>query len=382
MSTAPGGIKIVISWRRNCPSAGTVHRIYDRLAERFGPETIFFDLENMQEGNFPTQISVAISQATVLLVVVGRDWAGTDGGVERITRTEPKKDWVRQEIEVAYEKYIRAKKKTKTKGMTLFAISVDGAVVPKRPELEKVPCLKHLIYNHALPVTSNRDLSGIDQVLNRLAQYVPRKPKGGEPPARPQGDPAYWPLRVSLFAIVLCVAVIGLLLVNGPNRPSGAKRDEPAPPQKQEPSPPPPDTDEPKKDGLVPLGIGTAISTQAATKDEPKKEEPKKDARVPAVFRVTGFNLEVELGPGRVLKGGLGQRTRLKDGALVSTDPLSGFAVVGIAPADIERLVEVVVTQDGKEFVADPFEYGDGAAYVPGEASKEQPAVFKLYLKK
>ena len=65
-------IKIVISWRRDCPSAGTVHRIYDRLAERYGKDAVFFDMESMREGNFPNQIGKAISHARVLLVIIGQ----------------------------------------------------------------------------------------------------------------------------------------------------------------------------------------------------------------------------------------------------------------------------------------------------------------------
>ncbi|HZZ80145.1 MAG TPA: toll/interleukin-1 receptor domain-containing protein, partial [Gemmataceae bacterium] len=165
---AQTNFKIVISWRRSCPSAGSVHRIYDRLSDRYGKEAIFFDLESMRVGNFPDQISQAIGHASVLLVLVGKEWAGKDGAIDRIM--DPR-DWVRQEISAAYERY----RKNKETSIKLIVVSIDKAIVPRHPDLEAVPSLKHLVFNHALPISGDRELGGIDKLIECLDKHVPAK---------------------------------------------------------------------------------------------------------------------------------------------------------------------------------------------------------------
>ncbi len=367
--------RIVISYRRNCPSVGTTFRIYDKLAERYGPQAVFFDQSNLTEGNFPLQIRQAIDRAAVLLVVVGRDWAGTDSGTDRIL--DPR-DWVRQEVQHAYNCYQRSKRRGRGHARPrLVCVSVDGAMVPDRPTLRGVACLKHLIFNNALQVASNRELTGMANLLLRLDVYVPpqssaaTRPTVDELVARlnaivPQPPARRWVIPAFVGALVVAVIALATAVLLIPK------------PQTDPTTPTMPTSTPPTTAGSEP-----AKTTPTSPNGSPPAEPPSEPAsdRVPAKFRVTGFTLAIDTPDGGVIRGGLGQETREKGGALVTTHPQSGFALLGVTLDDLAKLV-VVVNQDGGDLIAEPSEYRDGYAYVPGEASKEKPATITLYWKK
>jgi hypothetical protein len=56
-------------------------RIRDRLADRYGDEAIFIDIDNIPFGkDFRVHISEAIVQSDILLVIVGQRWVGAGRG--------------------------------------------------------------------------------------------------------------------------------------------------------------------------------------------------------------------------------------------------------------------------------------------------------------
>src|SRR5437899_7802810 len=90
--------RIAISYRRS-DSAASAGRIADRLASRYGKESVFIDVDSVPVGtNFREYIQQAWSRMDVLIVVVGRQWLGE---TEDAVRIHERMDPVRLEVETA-----------------------------------------------------------------------------------------------------------------------------------------------------------------------------------------------------------------------------------------------------------------------------------------
>ena len=65
---------IFISYRRE-DSIAYAGRLFDRLADRFGEERIFMDIDTMKVGlDFVEQIQNAVQSCDVLIAVIGKSW--------------------------------------------------------------------------------------------------------------------------------------------------------------------------------------------------------------------------------------------------------------------------------------------------------------------
>jgi hypothetical protein len=66
--------KIAISYRRS-DSQDITGRIFDRLSQQYGRDTVFRDIDSIKPGiDFRTQIADALTATDVLLVIVGPRW--------------------------------------------------------------------------------------------------------------------------------------------------------------------------------------------------------------------------------------------------------------------------------------------------------------------
>jgi hypothetical protein len=94
-------MKIAISYRR-ADSAGIAGRVLDHMARRYGPTSVFIDIDDIPYGmDFRSHIRDTLSETAVLLALVGMDWAGkSDRTTARIMAPD---DPVRVEIEIALE---------------------------------------------------------------------------------------------------------------------------------------------------------------------------------------------------------------------------------------------------------------------------------------
>ena len=91
--------RISISYRR-ADTAGITGRIFDRLKQHYGPDSVFIDIDSMRMGrNYKTQIDAALSTTDVLLIIVGRQWLGPRP--EGSNRILDENDPVRLEVEAA-----------------------------------------------------------------------------------------------------------------------------------------------------------------------------------------------------------------------------------------------------------------------------------------
>src|SRR6185436_1527964 len=96
---------IFLSYRRT-DAAGHAGRLYDRLVERFGENSVFKDLDSMEPGaDFGEVIEATVARCDALIAVIGRDWLAPDE--EGLRRLDAPDDWVRLEIGNALKRNVR-----------------------------------------------------------------------------------------------------------------------------------------------------------------------------------------------------------------------------------------------------------------------------------
>ena len=181
--------KVFISYRRD-DAAGFSHAIHDRLVEFLPDERVFMDVLGIETGaDFSKRLEAALAECSVLLVLIGKRWAGSDesGG----SRLQDPQDWVRLEVASALRR-----------GVTVIPVLLDGASMPAERTLSEE--LRPLTRLNAVDVRTSRfdadvwDLSG--SVMKALGETWP--------PAEPGA--AIYAAVSSLYAFL---AGAGLLLV-------------------------------------------------------------------------------------------------------------------------------------------------------------------------
>lgn len=149
--------KIAISYRRS-DSQDITGRVFDRLVEHFGKDTVFRDIDNIRPGiDFRKQIADALRTAEVLIVVVGPRWLGRSKGGE--VRMDNEADPVRIEVETALGR-----------GIPVIPLLVGGSTMPTTPQLPG--SLRDFAYRHAVTVDGGRDfdhhVAGLVRALDEL----------------------------------------------------------------------------------------------------------------------------------------------------------------------------------------------------------------------
>ena len=170
---------IFVSYRR-ADSAATCGRIYDRLADRFGRDAVFKDVDSIPAGvDFRTHVSNILDQCALQLVVIGAHWLSvTDASGAR--RLDDPLDLVRIEVETALQRNI-----------PVIPLLVDGAAMPAEAGLP--PSLRPLAYRNALPVRYDPDFNtDLARVLAAIERLVPASdaPAWIPPPAPPMQLPS------------------------------------------------------------------------------------------------------------------------------------------------------------------------------------------------
>ncbi len=147
---------IFISYRRQ-DSAGFTHTLGKKLAERFGEDSIFRDLEDIEAGNdFVVEIEEAVSSCKVLIAIIGPHWSNIKNK-QGTRRLENPHDFVRLEIESALKREI-----------PVLPVTVNGAAWPPAeilPESLQV-LLRHQA--HDLSDKQGRWDYDVDQLIKRL----------------------------------------------------------------------------------------------------------------------------------------------------------------------------------------------------------------------
>lgn len=118
-----GSDNIFLSYRRT-DSPYVSGRIYDRLAQHFGPEKVFKDVDSIPLGiDFKEHLDRMVTKCEVLLVVIGEKWvtAKSENGQRRL---DDPNDFVRIEISSALKRDI-----------PIIPLLVQGAIIPTIDEL-------------------------------------------------------------------------------------------------------------------------------------------------------------------------------------------------------------------------------------------------------
>jgi hypothetical protein len=115
--------KIFINYRRD-DSIGMAGRLHDRLAQTFGRDKLFMDVDHIPVGeDFVTHLNNQVAACDVVLVVIGPSWlrAKDKAGQRRLQQSD---DFVAIEIAAALARNIR-----------VIPVLVDGARMPKESDL-------------------------------------------------------------------------------------------------------------------------------------------------------------------------------------------------------------------------------------------------------
>jgi TIR domain len=148
---------IFLSYRRD-DSAGHVGRLYDALSGRFGSQRIFVDIDHISPGqDFLEVVDEAVTRCAVLLVVMGKRWAGTGRIGKR--RIDDPGDFVRLEV-------VGGLRRT---GLRMIPVLVGGAKMLGPTELPED--LRDLSRRNAFELSDTRwkeDVARLTTELDRV----------------------------------------------------------------------------------------------------------------------------------------------------------------------------------------------------------------------
>jgi Tol biopolymer transport system component len=236
--------RIFISYRRD-DAAYPAGWLFDRLAERFGKEQIFKDVDSIELGeDFVAEIGEAVGSTDVLLAVIGEKWltVADEHGSRRLDDPE---DFVRIEIEAALRRKVR-----------VIPILVEGASMPREEQLP--PSLTALARRQALELSPARFSSDTSKLLTvleraladartaeaRAAEERERAkaavPKPPPTPRPPRGGASRQRLLIGAVAAAVLLALVigGVVLLTGSGEDTPPDGTPPTPTEPQALPPP------------------------------------------------------------------------------------------------------------------------------------------------
>jgi PQQ-dependent catabolism-associated CXXCW motif protein len=153
--------KIAISYRRKDADA-IAGRIRDRIAQHFGQDLIFMDIDNIPLGtDFRKHIQEVLHQNEILLAIIGPNWTAPASGAQ--ARIFDPTDPVRIEVETALQR-----------GVPTIPVLVSGASMPSPDELPE--SLKELPFYNATEISAGVDFHPhVDRLIRAMEQILKDK---------------------------------------------------------------------------------------------------------------------------------------------------------------------------------------------------------------
>jgi hypothetical protein len=150
--------KLFINYRREdtAPYAG---RLYDRLVARFGKETVFIDIDQIEPGeDFVDAIDRKVGVCDIAIALIGPKWLRvTDAAGKR--RIDDSEDFVRMEIVAALERKIR-----------VIPVLVGGASMPQKKDLPEALTL--LSRRNAIELSETRFHADVDRLIQAIEKLI------------------------------------------------------------------------------------------------------------------------------------------------------------------------------------------------------------------
>jgi hypothetical protein len=188
---------ITISYRRKDSDAIT-GRIRDRIAQHFGADSVFMDIDSIPLGiDFRKHIHKALQENQILLVIIGPNWTGA---VENApARILDPADPVRIEVETALRRDIPT-----------IPVLVGGATMPGATELPE--SLKDLPFYNAAEVSSGVDFhTHVDRLIRAIEQIFKGK-RSVEIKAQVAAASPAWRMAGGGVLIVCAVLIVFLVV--------------------------------------------------------------------------------------------------------------------------------------------------------------------------
>lgn len=155
----PVELKVFISYRR-ADYRQTAERIYDHLAERYGEDHVFKDVDDILIGSdFQEEIFKYLQSCDFVLAIIGPRWLDIEDEKGH-RRLDQEGDFVRIEIEEAL----------KREDLRLVPVLVGGAVMPNKDRLP--PSLQGLARINALAIRDDPDFKVDIKRLMRALEKV------------------------------------------------------------------------------------------------------------------------------------------------------------------------------------------------------------------
>jgi len=155
--------KVFLCYRRE-DSSHQADRICDQLAERFGKDELFMDVDSTTPGcDFRRVVAEKVEVCDVLLAIIGERWLTVTEPSGR-RRIENPNDYVRYEIETA----LRCK-------IPVIPVLVDKATIPEPGDLPD--SMQNLCFHQATPIRRNPDFhTDMERLVDAIIKVA-----GGDP---------------------------------------------------------------------------------------------------------------------------------------------------------------------------------------------------------
>ena len=155
---------IFLSYRRD-DSSGYAGRLFDNLAERFGRERVFMDIETLEPGmDFVAGIDRAIDSCGAVIAMIGPNWIKAQDAEGR-PRLDNPNDFIRLEITSAL-----------TRGVRVIPVLVHNAIMPSEQELPEP--LRPLCRLQACEISDNRWEFDVHRLADVLEPLIAEPEKG------------------------------------------------------------------------------------------------------------------------------------------------------------------------------------------------------------
>jgi tetratricopeptide (TPR) repeat protein len=181
--------KIFINYRRD-DAIGTAGRLHDRLAQTFGRDNLFMDVDHIPVGaDFVEYLHSQVAACDVFLAIIGPNWLNAKDNRGR-RRFDNPDDYVTIEIAAALARNIR-----------VIPVLVDNA---RMPNADKLPdSVKPLVRRNAFEIRNTQFGRDAEALANKVREAL----QGARPATR------QWPFMASAAAwLIVAGGAMALLL--------------------------------------------------------------------------------------------------------------------------------------------------------------------------